>query len=101
MKKKHKTDALSREFHKFILDIESLQKETANLTGEELVLAREKLHERVNEARGSVNTIKSDIEFRTRRSAAKANGKVHDEPWKAIGGAAAAGLILGMLFTRK
>ena len=101
MKKKHKTDALSREFHKFIVDIESLLKETANLTGDELVLAREKLNVRVNEARSSVTTISNDLALRATKSAVKANRKVHDEPWKAIGGAAAAGLILGMLFTRK
>lgn len=101
MKKKHKTDALSREFHKFIVDIESLLKETANLTGAELEIAREKLNERVNEARGSVTSIRNDLAIRATKSAIKANRKVHDEPWKAVGGAAAVGLILGMLFTRK
>lgn len=101
MKKKHKTDALSREFDKFINDIEGLLKETANLTGDELVLARAKLNQRVSEARGSVTTISNDLALRATKSVAKANRKVHDEPWKAIGGAAAAGLILGMLFTRK
>jgi len=101
MKKKHKTDALSREFHKFIADIENLLKETADLTGDELVLARNKLNDRVNEARGSVSTISHDLAVRANKSASKANRQVHEEPWKAIGGAAAAGLILGMLFTRK
>jgi ElaB/YqjD/DUF883 family membrane-anchored ribosome-binding protein len=99
--KKHKTDALSRQYHKFIVDIESFLKETANLTGDELVLARERLNARVNEARGSATSISNDIAQRATKSAAKANRKVHDEPWKAIGGAAAAGLILGMLFTRE
>lgn len=101
MKKKHKTDALNREFQKFIDDIESLLKETANLTGDELALARTKLNERVTEARSSVTSIGNDLAQRASKSAAKANRKVHDDPWKAVGGAAAAGLILGMLFTRK
>ena len=38
--------------------------------------------------------------MKKKKSAAKANRKVHDEPWKAIGGAAAAGILLGMLITR-
>lgn len=76
-------------------------KDTVNLTGEELDLARAKLNERVNEARGSVSSISNDFALRAKKSAAKANRKVHDEPWKAVGGAAAAGLILGMLFARK
>lgn len=101
MKKKHKTEALSREYHKFIVDIENLLKETANLSGDELILAREKLSERVNEARTSVTSISNDLAQRAAKSAAKANRKVHEEPWKAMGGAAAAGLILGMLFARE
>jgi ElaB/YqjD/DUF883 family membrane-anchored ribosome-binding protein len=101
MKKKHKTGALNREYHKFINDIESMLQETANLTGDELTLARTKLNERVKEARGSATTIGNDLALRASKGAAKANRKVHDDPWKAVGGAAAAGLILGMLFTLK
>ena len=97
MKKKQKTAALSREFDKCLTDIESLFKETVNLTGDELELARAKL---IKLARGSVNTISHDFALRATKSAAKANRKVHDEPWKAIGGAAAAGILLGMLITR-
>lgn len=100
MKKKQESDVLSGEFRKFINDIEGLVKQTANLTGDELVLAREKLDQRVNEARGSVTTMSSDLARKASKSAAKANRKVHDEPWKVIGGAAALGLILGMLFAR-
>lgn len=101
MKKKQKTAALSREFHKFVADIEGLLRETASLSGDELALARGKLQERVSEARDSVTTLSHELEGRARRSATKANRDVHDEPWKAIGGAAAAGLILGMLFARR
>jgi ElaB/YqjD/DUF883 family membrane-anchored ribosome-binding protein len=101
MKKKHKTAALSREFHNFVADIESLLRETATLTGDELALARGRLQERVSEAKDSVTSLSHDLEGRARKTASKANREVHDEPWKAIGGAATAGLILGMLFSRR
>lgn len=101
MKKKHKTAALSREFNKFVADIESLLRETASLTGDELALARGKLQERVSEAKDSVTSLSHELEGRARKTARNANRDVHDEPWKAIGGAAAAGLILGMLFSRR
>lgn len=101
MKKKQKTAALSREFHTFVADVESLLRETATLTGDELALARGKLQERVSEARDSVTSLSHELEGRARKTAGKANREVHDEPWKAIGGAAVAGLILGMLFTRR
>lgn len=101
MKKKHNTDALSREFQKFIADIESLMKETATLTGDELALARGKVNDRVTEAKDSVSSMSHVLARRASKSAAKANREIHEDPWKAIGGAATAGLILGMLFSRK
>ncbi|MES3006815.1 MAG: DUF883 family protein [Pseudomonadota bacterium] len=101
MKHKQKTAALSREFHNFVADIESLLKETASLTGGELAEARSKLHERVSEAKESVTELSHDIARQAGKSAAKANREVHDEPWKAIGSAAAVGLLLGLLFSRR
>jgi ElaB/YqjD/DUF883 family membrane-anchored ribosome-binding protein len=101
MKKRDKTAALQREFRNFLKDIESLLKESVDLTGEELTEAREKLHERVKVARESAVDLGHDLAKRARKTASKANKEVHDEPWKAIGIGAAAGLMLGMLFSRR
>lgn len=101
MKKKDKTAALHREFENFLADIDSLLKESANLTGEEFSDAREKLHERVAEARESVVDMGHDLARRARKTADKANLEVHEEPWKAVGVGAVAGLVLGMLFARR
>ena len=70
----------------------------------EFVVARctgGKLHERVSEAKESVTELSHDIARRAGKGAAKANREVHDEPWKAIGSAAAVGLLIGMLFSRR
>lgn len=101
MKKKEKTAALQREFHNFLADIDSLLKESAHLTGEEFSEAREKLQARVAEARESVVVLGNELARRARKTANKANFEVHEEPWKAVGAGAVAGLLLGMLFTRR
>jgi ElaB/YqjD/DUF883 family membrane-anchored ribosome-binding protein len=101
MKKRDKTAVLSREFRNFVADIETLLKETAELTGDELSEAREKLQERVAEARESVVDISSDLARKARKTVARANREVHEEPWKAIGTGAAIGLLLGLLFSRR
>jgi ElaB/YqjD/DUF883 family membrane-anchored ribosome-binding protein len=101
MKKKDKTAALQREFDNFLADIESLLKESANLTGEEFDEAKEKLQNRVAVAKESILEISSDLAKRARKTASKANREVHEEPWKAVGAGVVAGLLLGVLFARK
>lgn len=101
MKKKDRTAAISREYHNFLADIESLLKETAELTGEELDSAREKLHERVAEAKVTMTDMTEGLARRARKSVRRVDNEVHDEPWKAVGAGAAAGLLLGFLFARR
>jgi ElaB/YqjD/DUF883 family membrane-anchored ribosome-binding protein len=101
MKKKHKTDSIKRELNNIIADIDSLLKESASLTGDEFSDAREKLHEKIATAKESILEISSDFSHRAQRTAAKANLEVHEDPWKAIGIGAVAGLLLGVLFTRR
>ncbi|MDP2285124.1 MAG: DUF883 family protein [Pseudohongiella sp.] len=101
MKSKRKTEALSREFHNFVADIENLLNETAALTGDDLVVARSRLHDRVADAKDAVSEMGNDVARRASKSVSRANRKVHDDPWKAIGSAAAVGLLLGLLFSRR
>jgi ElaB/YqjD/DUF883 family membrane-anchored ribosome-binding protein len=101
MKKKAKTASLQREFNNIIADLESLLKVSANLTGEEVTEVREKLKDKVAEAKESILEISSDFSRRAHKTAAKANHEVHEEPWMAVGAGAVAGLMLGMLFTRR
>lgn len=101
MKKKDKTAALQREFDNFLADIDSLLKESANLTGEEYAEAKEKLKTKVASTKESILEISNKLSRRAHKSATKANREVHEEPWKAVGAGAVAGLMLGMLFTRR
>lgn len=101
MKNKRKTEALTREFHNFVADIESLLQETAALTGDELDVARHRIQDRIADAKDTVTDMGTDVARRASKSAGRANRKIHKDPWAAIGSAAAIGLLLGMAFSRR
>jgi len=96
-----KSDAISNEFHNFLADIESMLKETANLSGEELSQAKEKIQQRVSAAKEAAVHLGCNIADGAEKIAASANREVNAEPWKAIGVGAIAGLLLGVLFARR
>ena len=101
MKRKDRTTALSREFQNLLDDIEKLLEEAAALTGDEFSMAKEKIEERVAAAKETVVELGDDLGRCTRKTSARINHDVHEEPWKAIGIGTAVGLMLGMLFTRR
>lgn len=101
MKKKDKTAALQREFQNFLIDVDSLLEESANLSAEEFSEAKAKLQSKVSKAKKSIVKMSNSLSDRARKSASKANREVHEEPWKAIAMGAVAGLVLGTMFTRR
>ena len=103
MKKKIESDAdtLAHEFDVFISDVENLLKEAADLSSEEFAEAKARINERIAFARESVSQMGETVSRTARKTVAKANQEVHDDPWRAIGGAAALGLLLGLLVSRR
>ena len=101
MKNKQKTAALSREFEKFLADMEDMLQQTANLGGEELAEAKAKILERMTEAKEAASNIRSDLARGARKAAKRADQQAHEEPWKIIGASAALGLLVGVLLARR
>ncbi len=93
--------ALKSEFKDLITDIEELVMQTASLTGDELSLVREKLAERLETAKESLQEMGGDMAKRARKTAAATNEYVHEQPWKAIGIGATVGLLLGVVLARR
>ena len=92
---------LKNEFKDLITDVEELVMQTASLTGDELKLVREKLSERLESAKESLQDMGSDIAKRGRKAARATNEYVHEQPWKAIGIGATVGLLLGVILARR
>jgi len=98
---KDETSTLSHEVHNIIQDIESMLKEASSLGGEEYAHVREALLARVATARDELAKLGGNISHKVQSSTADVSAEIRSEPWKAVGTAAVAGLLLGFLFARK
>ena len=84
-----------------IADGKRLLKAAAEVSGEGLAVARGKFEEKFATARAKLaDTSRAAIE-KTRETAASTDAYVHHSPWKAIGIAAAAGMLIGVLLARR
>lgn len=92
---------IKKEFQNFVTDLESLINSATSLTGDELSKAREKLGERVAEAKDSLQTMGSDAVSRARDTAKATDEYVHEQPWKSMGVSVGVGFLLGMLVARR
>jgi ElaB/YqjD/DUF883 family membrane-anchored ribosome-binding protein len=91
------TDKLRKELHVVIGDAEELLKATADQTGERIEKVRARAEKSVRVARERLQATGEDV----RDAARELNGRVHDNPWTAVGVAAGVGLIAGLILARK
>lgn len=84
-----------------IADGEDLLKAAADVSGEGFALARQKFEKKLGSAKARLADTSQAAVEKTKETAAVANRYVHDNPWPAIGIAAAAGLLIGFLATRR
>jgi len=101
MKSAHASSTLSQEFHNIIKDVESLLMEASTLGGDEYANIRENLVERLANAKEEMTKVGLNIAESVQESTADVSAEISKEPWKAVGSAAFAGLLLGYLFARK
>jgi ElaB/YqjD/DUF883 family membrane-anchored ribosome-binding protein len=92
---------MSQEFHDFLADIETLLKESAVLSGEELSTAKVKIQEKIASAKASAVKFGDSLSEGACKMAETTNQKVHAEPWKAVGAGAFVGVLIGLLFARR
>lgn len=88
---------IAHEFKSFVSDIESLVKETASLTGDDLAQAKIKINQRINAAKHRINNASDTMLAQARKTAVRTNEYVHEKPWAIIGTSALVSFVLGML----
>ena len=84
-----------------IADAEDLLKATAGAAGERIGAARARAEETLKAARARLAGLDDAVIARAKDAAKATDEYVHEHPWGAVGIAAAAGLLLGVLIARR
>jgi len=84
-----------------ISDTEELLRATAGAAGEKAGELRERIAIRLRDAKERLADIEAAVVDKTKAAARATDDFVHEEPWKAVGVAAAIGLTLGVLIGRR
>lgn len=94
-------EQLINDFNVVVADAEALLKATAHQGGEKLIEVRAKVEESLNLMKARMAEMQTALIARTKAAAKATDAYVHENPWKAVGIAAGAGLVIGFLINRR
>ena len=94
-------DKLMEDLRLVVTDAEDLLRATAGQAGEKVAAARARAEESIDAAKTRIAQAGYAAAAQTRKGAKATDDYVHDNPWTAIGVAAAVGIVVGVLLARK
>jgi ElaB/YqjD/DUF883 family membrane-anchored ribosome-binding protein len=94
-------DQLMSDLKSVIQDAESWLRNGSQMTGDELAAARAKFERTLSSAKADLIRLEETVIQRTKEAAKATDEYVTENPWKAVGVGAAAGIIIGMLIARR
>jgi ElaB/YqjD/DUF883 family membrane-anchored ribosome-binding protein len=94
-------DKLVTDMKIVIADAEEILRATANQAGEKVGELRERIQERLRDAKIRIQDAEAAVLDKTKACARATDDFVHEHPWQAVGVAAAVGLALGVLIGRR
>jgi ElaB/YqjD/DUF883 family membrane-anchored ribosome-binding protein len=94
-------DKLVADMKVVIADAEELLKATANAAGDKVTAARARMEDSLRTARIKVAEAQEVVVDKAKAAARATDDYVHANPWRAVGIAAGAGLVIGMLISRR
>jgi ElaB/YqjD/DUF883 family membrane-anchored ribosome-binding protein len=94
-------DKLVSDLKAVVTDAEEILRATAGAAGEKVSDLRAKIELRLRDAKERLADAEAILVDKTKAAARATDDFVHDEPWKAVGVAAALGLALGVLIGRR
>jgi ElaB/YqjD/DUF883 family membrane-anchored ribosome-binding protein len=94
-------DQMINDLRAVVADSEELLRATAGAVDERAAAARARVEESLRAARGKIEEFDSKMLDRLNQAAKAADEYVHEHPWGAVGIAAAAGLLVGVLIARR
>ncbi|MDO8813164.1 MAG: DUF883 family protein [Gallionella sp.] len=93
-------EKLMQDLRVVVSDAEELLRATASQAGEKVAAARERIQDSLATAKERLAIAQENVVVKTKQAARVTDEYVHENPWKAVGIAAGAGLIVGMLISR-
>jgi ElaB/YqjD/DUF883 family membrane-anchored ribosome-binding protein len=93
-------ERIASDFQALLNDTEGLLRAVSGASGETIENTRERIQQRVDALRKTLADGQDSAVKNARKAALSADRYVHDNPWPIIGGALAAGVILGLLARR-
>ncbi len=101
MARKTPSEKLMRDLQTVVEDAEALLQATAAQTGERVDGIRARAQASLKQAKTRLLEAEDEALDQVRAAAATADEYVHENPWQAVGVAAGAGLLLGLLLSRR
>ena len=84
-----------------VSDAEEILRATAGVAGEKMVDLRERIAERLRDAKLRLADAEAALVDKTKAAARATDDFVNDKPWQAVGIAAGIGLLLGIFIGRR
>ena len=94
-------EKLTADFRAVMDDIDALMSATGNQAEGEAKALRARIRERLDDAKERLADAQHEALRRAKAAATATDDYVHDNPWQAIGVAAAIGLAVGVLIGRR
>jgi ElaB/YqjD/DUF883 family membrane-anchored ribosome-binding protein len=94
-------EKLVADFKAIVADTEELLHITAGQAGEKAGAVRDRIQQRLRLARAEFNAVEAAALHRVRDAAWATDSYVYAHPWTTAGIAAGAGLLIGMLISRR
>jgi len=84
-----------------VSDAEEILRATAGVAGEKMVDLRERIGERLRDAKLRIADAEAALVDKTKAAARATDDYVNENPWRAVGIAAGIGLLLGVIIGRR
>ncbi len=94
-------EKLMADMRTVVSDAEELLKMTADEVGESAVALRERLKERMVQAKDNLLTLQAAATEKAKAAGRATDEYVHEHPWKAVAIGTGIGVIVGMLIGRR
>lgn len=95
------TQKLKQDLETVIADAEELLKATASAAGDRVSAARARMEDSLRIARVKLAEAQEVVVDKAKAAARATDDYVHANPWRSVGIAAGAGLVIGMLISRR